>query len=59
MKLDILLSPSEFERIQYKEALLTSIDRGETDLDEGRAIAIDELERQLKERIEIKKAKKK
>jgi prevent-host-death family protein len=53
----ILLSPAEYERMQYEQALAASIDRGLSELDAGQGIDTDELERRLKNRLETKKAK--
>lgn len=53
----ILLSPTEYERIQYDEALAASVDRGFAELDAGEGISTDELERRLKQRLAAKKAK--
>lgn len=53
----ILLSPDEYEKIQYDQALSASIDRGLAELDAGQGIDTDELERRLKNRLETKRAK--
>jgi prevent-host-death family protein len=53
----ILLSPAEYERMQYEEALAASMDRGLSELDAGQGIDTDELERRLKKRLDTKKAK--
>ena len=52
----VILSPSEYERLQYREALLASIDRGVAELDSGQGIETAELERRLKEQLEVQKA---
>ena len=43
----VLLSPAEFDKLQYKEALLESIDKGVADLDAGKSMDTEELERRL------------
>lgn len=53
----ILLSPAEYEKIQYDQALAASIDLGLAELDAGEGIDTDELERRLKQRLETKKTK--
>src|ERR1035437_7191683 len=53
----VLLSPAEFEKIQYDQALATSIDRGLAELDAGEGSQTDELERRLKQRLETRKSK--
>ena len=53
----VLLSPAEFEKLQYDQALAASIDRGLTELDAGEGIETDELERRLKARLKTRKAK--
>jgi prevent-host-death family protein len=56
----VLLSPKEYEKIQYDQALAASIDRGLSQLDAGEGIDTDELEHRLKQRIEkTKEAKSK
>jgi antitoxin YefM len=54
----VLLSPAEFDRIQYKEAFLASIDKGVAELDAGQGIETDELERRLEVRRKTQKVKK-
>lgn len=53
----ILLSPMEYEKIQYDQALASSIDSGLAELDAGKGINTDELEHRLKQRLETRKAK--
>jgi antitoxin YefM len=52
----VILSPSEYERLQYREALSASIDRGISQLDSGQGIETAELERSLKKQLEVQKA---
>ena len=55
----VLLSPAEYEKIQYEQALSRSIDRGLAELDSGEGIDTNELEHRLKQRLGAKKASKK
>ncbi|MBY0472440.1 type II toxin-antitoxin system Phd/YefM family antitoxin [bacterium] len=55
----ILLSPAEYEKIQYEQDLSASIDQGLTELDAGQGIDTDELERKLKQHVGAKASKSK
>lgn len=53
----VLLSPMEYEKIQYDQALAVSIERGLSGLDAGEGIDTNELERRLKGHLEARKTK--
>ena len=48
----VLLSPAEYEKIQYEQAFSASIDRGLEEFEAGKGIDTDELEHRLKQHIE-------
>ena len=46
----VLLTPNEFDRIQYKEAFMASIEKGSQELDTGRGVGIQDVEKYFEKR---------
>lgn len=46
----VLLSPAEYDKIQYTQSFMESVARGTADADVGRVVSTEELERRLEEK---------